>query len=137
MKSKIDSDIVAVQVFWKSDTLGGFGLIFPVAEQAREIAQMMVDLHHKFKTTEPDQDHFLTVEVWEQMKHLCSVINSNDSSEEDNYAAQLLACSNVYILEQEGILKPDEYNGCVFSHDLTQLRPWIRGPFYPSRSDRK
>lgn len=114
--------LVALGAFYKNDVPAGFGLRTFVPDEAQQIGNAMETLYRGFKRSPlSKQRQFLASAVYGQLTEASRLhkLGNNKITIAEQKKFILYGACNVYILEQEGILQPDEFNGCIFNYDVT------------------
>jgi hypothetical protein len=116
--------VETVGAFYRNDLPDGFGLICDDPEQAQAIADAMARCYQGFKASPPDEQRaFLTAALPPQLREASRLHKLGDermSLGERQRFITFGAC-NVYIMEQEGLLEPDQFNGCQFVYGVKKI----------------
>jgi hypothetical protein len=99
-----------IGIFWRSDRPEGLCVEIADADEAQKTADAMQEAYAGFKASSAEaQERFLSLAP--EM-----IANAARHKGEGGRWDELLVygCIGVYILESEGRLDVDEYNGCIF-----------------------
>ena len=111
--------LVALGTFYKNDVPEGFGLQCREPELAQQIADLMERVYRGFQRAPlSEQRRFLSSDLYGQLAEASRLhkIELKTAAETNRFV--IYGACNVYIMEQEGILWPDEFNGSVFLYDV-------------------
>ncbi len=116
--------LIGLGIFYKNDGPGGFGIILE-GESARGMAKFFEDAYECFKASPlEEQEEYLSQMAWEDLRWALEV-NPRPNDAKSNEYAQVDGAQEfitygpltIYILEREGRLVTDEFNGCRFLYE--------------------
>jgi hypothetical protein len=113
--------LVALGAFYKNDVPAGFGLQTFVPDEAQQIGNAMETAYRGFKRSPLSEQRRFLASVSGQLTEASRLhkLGNNKITIAEQKKFIICGACNVYILEQEGILQPDEFNGCIFNYDVT------------------
>ncbi len=107
----------AVGAYYRNDTPGGFGLM--VDSDAEHLNELLEVTYIAFKRgSRQEQQDFLSGPVYEQLARVSSILEGGAATEDEEHTLPLVfGMQNVLILEREGLLNSDDYNGMVYVYE--------------------
>lgn len=107
-------ELEAMAVLWRNDTEEGFGVYFIGSKEAQRMLEGLENGDRLFLRKERDKETFLSRVAPAQLLEAGGLQKKQPRTEEEEGWFLTMGPLNVYILQQEGRLKEDEYNGCTF-----------------------
>jgi hypothetical protein len=116
--------VQTVGAFYRNDLPEGFGLTCDDPQQAQVIADAMARCYQGFKASPPDEQRaFLTATLPVQLREASRLHKLGDErmtpAEQQRFI--IYGACNVYIMEHEGLLQPDQFNGCQFVYGVEKI----------------
>jgi hypothetical protein len=116
--------VETVGAFYRNDVPEGFGLICDDQQQAQAIADAMARCYQGFKASPSDEQRaFLTTTLPVQLREASRLHKLGDErmSFGERQRFIIFGACNVYIMEHEGLLQPDQFNGCQFVYGVEKI----------------
>lgn len=104
-----------ISAFWQNDRPGGVGVT--MREHCDEIWEVIENSYRQMwvEAVEQDQEHELVTDMFSQLAAI-------GAKAQPSFRDAILAAGNIWLLEQNGYIQPDEFNGMQFANAVKKSR---------------